>query len=191
MVERFGKFSRVLTPGLNLLIPVLEEIKYVQSLKEIALEIPSQSAVTHDNVTLHLDGVLYLKVVDAYKVWFLFLLDSRHPPCQTNFVPFPLPLLSGLARHLLGFSCALSPLDVQASYGVEDAEYAVTQLAQTTMRSELGKIDLDQTFKERHMLNLAIVEAMNTASSDWGIRCLRYEIRMRRFFFIFSLCFLG
>jgi len=77
-VERFGKFSRVLNPGLNLLIPFLEDIKYVQSLKEITLEIPSQSAVTHDNVTLHLDGVLYLKVVDPYKVKIRFLL------CQTT-----------------------------------------------------------------------------------------------------------
>ena len=67
-MERFGKFSRVMSPGLNLLIPLVEEIKYVQSLKEMTLEIPSQSAVTHDNVTLHLDGVLYLKVVDPYKV---------------------------------------------------------------------------------------------------------------------------
>lgn len=53
----------------------------------------------------------------------------------------------------------------------------MTQLAQTTMRSELGKIDLDQTFKERNTLNLAIVEAMNSAAADWGMKCLRYEIR--------------
>jgi len=131
IVERFGKFSRVLNPGLNVLLPFIERVQYVQSLKEIAIEIPSQSAVTNDNVMLHLDGILYLKVIDSYK----------------------------------------------ASYGVEDAQYAVAQLAQTTMRSEIGKMVLDQTFKERNLLNHAIVESMNVAAADWGIRCLRYEIR--------------
>ena len=65
----------------------------------------------------------------------------------------------------------------KASYGVEDPEFAITQLAQTTMRSELGKISLDSVFKERESLNTGIVEAINKASSDWGISCLRYEIR--------------
>lgn len=65
----------------------------------------------------------------------------------------------------------------KASYGVEDPEFAITQLAQTTMRSELGKISLDSVFKERESLNIAIVEAINKASNDWGITCMRYEIR--------------
>lgn len=55
--------------------------------------------------------------------------------------------------------------------------YAVTQLAQTTMRSELGKITLDKTFEERESLNAKIVEAINQASQSWGVQCLRYEIR--------------
>ncbi|XP_031561550.1 stomatin-like protein 2, mitochondrial [Actinia tenebrosa] len=131
IVERFGKFHRTLTPGLAILIPIIDEIKYVQSLKEAAIEIPSQSAITLDNVTLHLDGVLYLRVVDPYK----------------------------------------------ASYGVEDPEFAVTQLAQTTMRSELGQISLDKVFQERETLNHNIVEAINFAAEVWGIKCLRYEIR--------------
>ncbi|XP_027638791.1 stomatin-like protein 2, mitochondrial isoform X2 [Falco biarmicus] len=84
-----------------------------------------------DNVTLQIDGVLYLRVMDAYK----------------------------------------------ASYGVEDPEYAVTQLAQTTMRSELGKLSLDRVFRERESLNANIVDAINQASDCWGIRCLRYEIK--------------
>ncbi|XP_054754365.1 stomatin-like protein stl-1 [Lytechinus pictus] len=132
VVERMGRFYKTLQPGLNLLIPVLDKIKYVQSLKEIAIDIPEQSAVTHDNVTLRIDGVLYLRVMDAYK----------------------------------------------ASYGVEDPEYAVTQLAQTTMRSEIGKISLDHVFKERESLNINIVEAINNAAMEpWGIKCLRYEIK--------------
>ncbi|XP_007441510.1 stomatin-like protein 2, mitochondrial [Python bivittatus] len=65
----------------------------------------------------------------------------------------------------------------KASYGVEDPEYAVTQLAQTTMRSELGKLSLDKVFRERESLNASIVDAINQASDYWGIRCLRYEIK--------------
>lgn len=64
-----------------------------------------------------------------------------------------------------------------ASYGVEDPEFAITQLAQTTMRSELGKMSLDKIFRERESLNLSIVESINKAADAWGIVCLRYEIR--------------
>ncbi|KAM6033874.1 stomatin-like protein 2, mitochondrial [Chlamydotis macqueenii] len=131
VVERMGKFHRILDPGLNFLIPLLDRIRYVQSLKEIVINVPEQSAVTLDNVTLQIDGVLYLRVMDPYK----------------------------------------------ASYGVEDPEYAVTQLAQTTMRSELGKLSLDRVFRERESLNASIVDAINQASDCWGIRCLRYEIK--------------
>ncbi|NWV19694.1 STML2 protein, partial [Origma solitaria] len=131
VVERMGKFHRILEPGLNFLIPLLDRIRYVQSLKEIVINVPEQSAVTLDNVTLQIDGVLYLRVMDPYK----------------------------------------------ASYGVEDPEYAVTQLAQTTMRSELGKLSLDRVFRERESLNASIVDAINQASDCWGIRCLRYEIK--------------
>jgi len=67
IVERMGKFSRILPPGLAILVPFLDKIAYVKSLKENAMEIPSQSAITADNVTLELDGVLYTRVFDAYK----------------------------------------------------------------------------------------------------------------------------
>jgi len=131
VVERMGKFYKILEPGLNFLIPVLDTIKYVQILKEMAIEIPKQEAITVDNVQLQFDAVLYLRVIDPYK----------------------------------------------ASYGVEDPEFAVTQLAQTTMRSEVGKISLDTVFKERQTLNAMIVEAMNSAAEPWGVVCMRYEIR--------------
>jgi hypothetical protein len=67
IVERMGKFNRILEPGLAILMPFLDRIAYVKSLKEAAIEIPSQSAITADNVTLELDGVLYTRVFDAYK----------------------------------------------------------------------------------------------------------------------------
>ena len=65
----------------------------------------------------------------------------------------------------------------KASYGVENPIYAVSQLAQTTMRSEIGKISLDKTFEERDHLNARIVATINDAASAWGLECLRYEIR--------------
>jgi regulator of protease activity HflC (stomatin/prohibitin superfamily) len=64
-----------------------------------------------------------------------------------------------------------------SSYGVEDAEYAISQLAQTTMRSEIGQLTLDAVFKERATLNTNITVAINEAARDWGIVCLRYEIK--------------
>ncbi|EEY23951.1 conserved hypothetical protein [Verticillium alfalfae VaMs.102] len=131
IVERMGKFNRILDPGLAVLVPFIDRIAYVKSLKENAIEIPSQSAITADNVTLDLDGVLYTRVFDAYK----------------------------------------------ASYGVEDAEYAISQLAQTTMRSEIGQLSLDHVLKERAALNTNITAAINEAAQAWGVTCLRYEIR--------------
>lgn len=64
-----------------------------------------------------------------------------------------------------------------SSYGVEDAEYAISQLAQTTMRSEIGQLTLDHVLKERAVLNTNITAAINEAAQDWGVKCLRYEIR--------------
>lgn len=66
---------------------------------------------------------------------------------------------------------------ISDSYGVEDAEYAVSQLAQTTMRSEIGQLTLDHVLKERANLNHNITQAINDAAQDWGVTCLRYEIR--------------
>lgn len=66
VVERMGKFNRILEPGLNILMPIIDRVKYVQSLKEIAIDVPQQSAITSDNVTLSIDGVLYLRILDPY-----------------------------------------------------------------------------------------------------------------------------
>lgn len=66
IVERMGKFNRILDPGLNVLMPFVDRVKYVQSLKEIAIDVPKQSAITVDNVTLGIDGVLYLRILDPY-----------------------------------------------------------------------------------------------------------------------------
>lgn len=66
VVERMGKFHRILEPGLNILLPILDRVKYVHSLREIAIIVPEQSAITVDNATLSIDGVLYFRILDPY-----------------------------------------------------------------------------------------------------------------------------
>jgi len=131
VVERFGKYNKSMEAGLNFLFPFIDKVAHDRSLKEQAYDVPSQAAITRDNISLVVDGVLYLKVLDPFK----------------------------------------------ASYGVENYSFAVTQLAQTTMRSEIGKIELDKTFKEREVLNTNIVAAINEAAGPWGVQVLRYEIK--------------
>ncbi len=131
ILEKLGKFDRTLEPGLRFIIPFVENISYRHSLKEQAVDINEQTAITKDNVSLRLDGVLYLRIVDP----------------------------------------------ISASYGVTDPFFAITQLAQTTMRSEIGKMSLDKTFEERDMMNANIVQSINEASQNWGIQCMRYEIK--------------
>jgi regulator of protease activity HflC (stomatin/prohibitin superfamily) len=65
----------------------------------------------------------------------------------------------------------------RASYGISDYEFAISQLAQTTLRSEIGKIDLDRTFEERQLINSNIVSELDKASEPWGVKVLRYEIK--------------
>lgn len=131
IVERFGKYQSTREAGINFLVPFIDRVAADRSLKEQAVDVPEQSAITRDNISLAVDGVLYFRVLDPKK----------------------------------------------ATYGVEDYVFAVTQLAQTTMRSEIGKIELDKTFEERDMLNANIVSSINEASSPWGIQVLRYEIK--------------
>ena len=131
IIERFGKFQSTREAGINFLVPFIDRVAADRSLKEQAVDVPEQSAITRDNISLAVDGVLYFRVLDPKK----------------------------------------------ATYGVEDYVFAVTQLAQTTMRSEIGKIELDKTFEERDMLNANIVSSINEASSPWGIQVLRYEIK--------------
>lgn len=131
VIERFGKYQSTKEAGLNFILPFVDRISADRSLKEQAVDVPEQSAITKDNISLHVDGVLYFRVLDPYK----------------------------------------------ATYGVDDYIFAVTQLAQTTMRSELGKMELDKTFEERDILNTNIVASINEASGPWGIQVLRYEIK--------------
>lgn len=131
ILERLGRFLQVLKPGFHLVIPFIDRIAYRQEIREQVLDIPSQSCITRDNTQISVDGLVYLKVMDAQR----------------------------------------------ASYGIGDYRRASVNLAQTTMRSEIGKLSLGETFSERERLNSAIVSEIDKASEPWGIKVLRYELR--------------
>jgi len=131
VVERLGRFHGTLDPGLNLIIPFLDRVAYVHSLKEVPLDVPEQICITKDNTQLTVDGILYYQVTD--------------------------PRL--------------------ASYGSSNYVAAISQLAQTTLRSEIGKMELDKTFESRDDINRQIVHSLDEAGRNWGIKVLRYEIK--------------
>ncbi|OIR17451.1 modulator of FtsH protease HflK [mine drainage metagenome] len=131
VVERLGRFHAVLSPGLNIVIPFIDNVAYKHLLKEVPLDVPSQICITKDNTQLQVDGILYFQVTD--------------------------PRL--------------------ASYGTSNYIMAITQLAQTTLRSVIGKMELDKTFEERDDINRAVVAALDEAATSWGVKVLRYEIK--------------
>jgi regulator of protease activity HflC (stomatin/prohibitin superfamily) len=131
VVERLGRYNATLNAGFHILVPFVDVIRYRHSLKEMAIDIPAQVCITRDNVQVGVDGILYLKILNAER----------------------------------------------ASYGISDYIFAISQLAQTTLRSEVGKIDLDRTFEERTTINTAVVGELDKASEAWGVKVLRYEIK--------------
>lgn len=131
VVERLGKYNRTLLAGFHITIPVMERVAYKHSLKEFAVDVASQQAITRDNVPLSIDGVLYIKIMDPRA----------------------------------------------ASYGIENLNFAITQLAQTSMRAEIGKISLDETFESRENINAKVTHAIDEASEVWGTKVLRYEVK--------------
>ena len=131
IVERLGRFHKILNPGLNILIPFIDRLAYKHTLKEIPLDVPSQVCITRDNTQLTVDGIIYFQVTD--------------------------PKL--------------------ASYGSSNYIMAITQLAQTTLRSVIGRMELDKTFEERDEINSIVVAALDEAAVSWGVKVLRYEIK--------------
>ena len=131
VVQRFGRFSRVLRAGFHILLPFIDKIAYKHTMKEQAVDIAEQICITNDNVQVGVDGVLYMQVLDPER----------------------------------------------ASYGIGNYMFAISQLAQTTLRSEIGKIDLDRTFEERGAINANVVSELDKASDPWGVKVLRYEIK--------------
>ncbi len=131
VVERFGKFDRVLEPGLNYVVPIMERVAYRHSLKEVPLDVAEQVCITKDNTQLAVDGLIYYQVTD--------------------------PRL--------------------ASYGTSDYVTAIVQLSQTTLRSEVGKMELDQSLQSRDVINRQIVAVLDEAGRSWGVKVLRYEVK--------------
>jgi regulator of protease activity HflC (stomatin/prohibitin superfamily) len=131
VVERLGRYYTTLDAGLHILWPFIDTVRYKHTLKEVALDVPEQVCITKDNVQVAVDGVLYIKILNAER----------------------------------------------ASYGISDYTYAISQLAQTNLRSEIGKIDLDKTFEERTNINSQVVQEVDKASEAWGVKVLRYEIK--------------
>jgi regulator of protease activity HflC (stomatin/prohibitin superfamily) len=131
VIERLGKYSRTLGAGFHILVPFIDRVAYRHILKEQAVDVPPQNCITKDNISVEIDGILYMRVIDP----------------------------------------------VKASYGIMDYRFAIIQLAQTTMRSEIGKIELDRTFESRENVNISIVNSIDEASTPWGIKLTRYEIK--------------
>jgi regulator of protease activity HflC (stomatin/prohibitin superfamily) len=131
IIERLGKYHKTLEAGLHILIPFIDKVAYKHSLKEQAIDVPPQMCITRDNISVEVDGILYMQVMDPKN----------------------------------------------ASYGINNYAFASSQLAQTTMRSVIGKLDLDKTFEERDSINGTIVEAVDAASDPWGVKVTRYEVK--------------
>lgn len=131
VIERFGKYRTTLLAGFHIIIPFVDRVAYKHTLKEQVIDVAAQTCITKDNISVEVDGVLYLQLMDAQK----------------------------------------------ASYGIDNYRFASIQLAQTTMRSIIGKMELDKTFEERDSMNSIIVDAVDSASDPWGVKVTRYEVK--------------
>ena len=125
-----GRFQGVKGPGLIIVIPVIQQFIRVD-LRVITLDVPSQDVISQDNVTVHVNAVLYFRVVDPER----------------------------------------------AIIRVEDFNAATSQLAQTTLRSVLGKHELDEMLSERDKLNNDVQEIIDAQTEEWGIKVVNVEIK--------------
>jgi regulator of protease activity HflC (stomatin/prohibitin superfamily) len=131
VIERFGMYHKTLLAGLHFVIPFVDKIAYIHSIKEIPMDVQPQICITKDNTQVTIDGILYYKITD--------------------------PKL--------------------ASYGTSDFRFAIEQLAKTTLRSEVGKRELDRLLEERQTINVAVVDVLDEASEGWGVKLIRYEVK--------------
>ncbi len=130
VIERLGKYNRVLAGGLNFLIPIVDRIAAQLTTKEQMIDIPSQSVITKDNVNITIDGIVFCAVVDAK----------------------------------------------EATYNVVSFKKAISNLAMTTLRSEIGSLALDDTLSNRETLNSKLQVALGDAATNWGVKITRVEI---------------
>jgi regulator of protease activity HflC (stomatin/prohibitin superfamily) len=127
---RFGKFHKIMQPGWNIVLPIIESYKKID-IRTKAVDVPAQEAITKDNVSIKINAVLYFKVFDASK----------------------------------------------AILAVEDFKYAVSQLAQTTMRNAVGAVSLDELLGEREKISLELCKIIDEATDPWGIKVENVELK--------------
>ena len=130
-VERFGRFTRCMRPGIHFLIPYIERIGARVNMMERVLEVPSQDVITRDNAVVRVDGVVFFQVLDSAK----------------------------------------------ASYEVNQLENAVLNLTMTNIRTVLGSMDLDESLSKRDHINAALLGVVDAATTPWGIKVTRIEIK--------------
>jgi regulator of protease activity HflC (stomatin/prohibitin superfamily) len=130
VVFTLGRFTGVKGPGLIILIPFIQQMVRVD-LRTIVLDVPTQDVISHDNVSVHVNAVVYFRVIDPEK----------------------------------------------AIIQVEDFHDATSQLAQTTLRSVLGRHELDEMLAEREQLNFDIQEILDKQTDAWGIKIANVEIK--------------
>ena len=125
-----GKFSKIMNPGWNLVLPIFQSFKKVD-IRTKAVDVPEQDAITKDNVSVRINAVIYYKIFDASK----------------------------------------------AILAVENFYYAVSQLAQTTMRNAVGEVDLDELLSERETISDKICAIIDKATDPWGIKVENVELK--------------
>lgn len=130
LVERLGKYHKVLHGGFHIIIPIIDSVRAVLTSREQLVDIEKQSVITKDNVNISIDGIVFCKVDDA----------------------------------------------VQATYNVVDFKNAIANLAMTTLRAEIGGMDLDDTLSNRETLNAKLQTELGSAATNWGIKVTRVEI---------------
>lgn len=131
VVQRLGKFHKTLGPGLNFLMPYIDQVAYKVTTKDIVMDIPSQEVITQDNVVIIVNAVSYINIVSPEK----------------------------------------------AMYGVEDYRVAIMNLVQTSLRSIIGEMKLDDALSSREAIKARLKVAISDDISDWGITLKTVEIQ--------------
>ncbi len=131
VVQRLGKYHTTLMPGLNIIIPYVDNVAYKVTTKDIVLDIPSQEVITRDNAVIIANAVAYINIISPEK----------------------------------------------AVYGVEDYEIAIQTLVQTTLRSIIGEMSLDDALSSRETIKAQLKNSISDDISDWGITLKTVEIQ--------------